>query len=130
LDEIDIEYLSLGSELVTKEIKNGRIPLIIDGFDELLAKVSGESSTDDAFEEVESMLDTIGGLLEFKTKIILTTRKTAIFTVLEFESWLNKWNNKFIITGQLGVVGIPLVAKFKVLQQFVHVVAVGLIFLH
>jgi hypothetical protein len=44
------------------------------------------------------MLDTIGSLLEFKTKIILTTRKTAIFTGVEFESWLLKWTANFGIT--------------------------------
>ena len=38
LDEINIEYPTLNLELVTKEIKNGRIPLIIDGFDELIIK--------------------------------------------------------------------------------------------
>lgn len=98
LDEIDIEYPSLSSPLVAKEIKNGRIPIIIDGFDELLEKVNIDSSTDSSFEEVETMLDTIGGLLEFKAKIVLTTRKTAIFTGEEFESWIQKWNNKFNVT--------------------------------
>jgi hypothetical protein len=98
LDEIDIEYSSLNSDLVIKEIKNGRIPLIIDGFDELLVKVNTDAALDDAFEEVESMLDTIGSLLVQKTKIVLTTRKTAIFTGVEFDTWLNKWNNKFQLT--------------------------------
>ena len=98
LDEIDLEFPSLSSELVIKEIKNGRIPLIIDGFDELLEKVNTEQLADNSFEEVESMLDTIGNLLEHKAKIILTTRRTAIFTGLEFEKWLNKWSDRFHIT--------------------------------
>lgn len=98
LDEIDNEYSSLNYELVLKEIKNGRIPLIIDGFDELLAKVNSDTTTNEAFDEVESMLDTIGNLLEHKTKIVLTTRKTAIFTGVEFDSWINKWDNKFNLT--------------------------------
>jgi hypothetical protein len=98
LDEIDIEYPTLNSQLVVKEIKNGRIPLIIDGFDELLDKVDIDSSIDNSFEEVETMLDTIGNLLEHKTKIVLTTRKTAIFTGEEFENWLNKWVSKFEVT--------------------------------
>lgn len=98
LDEIDIEFPSLNSNLVIKEIKNGRIPLIIDGFDELLEKINSETVIDSSFDEVESMLDTIGSLLESKTKIILTTRKTAIFTGLEFETWFNKWQEKFHIT--------------------------------
>ena len=37
LDEIDHEYPTLDSNLVTHEIRTGRIPLIIDGFDELLS---------------------------------------------------------------------------------------------
>lgn len=98
LDEIDLEFPSLSSELVIKEIKNGRIPLIIDGFDELLEKVNTEQLADNSFEEVESMLDTIGNLLEHKAKIILTTRRTAIFTGLEFEKWLNKWSDRFHIS--------------------------------
>lgn len=98
LDEIDLEFPSLNSSLVIKEIKNGRIPLIIDGFDELLEKVDTEQLTDNSFEEVESMLDTIGNLLENKAKIILTTRRTAIFTGLEFEKWFQKWSDKFHIT--------------------------------
>jgi hypothetical protein len=98
LDEIDLEFPSLSSSLVIKEIKNGRIPLIIDGFDELLEKVDSEVIVDNSFEDVESMLDTIGNLLDHKAKIILTTRKTAIFTGLEFEAWLNKWADKFDLT--------------------------------
>ncbi|WP_374163837.1 hypothetical protein [Arcticibacter sp. MXS-1] len=98
LDEIDLEFPSLSSQLVLKEVKNGRIPLIIDGFDELLEKVDIDSSTDGSFEEVESMLDTIGNLLEHQSKVILTTRKTAIFTGLEFENWLVKWQQKFEVT--------------------------------
>lgn len=98
LDEIDLEFPSLDSPLVIKEIKNGRIPLIIDGFDELLEKVHNENNIDNSFEEVESMLDTIGNLLEYKSKILLTTRKTAIFTGVEFDKWLQKWDNKFIVT--------------------------------
>lgn len=99
LDEIDIEFPSLNSELVMAEIKKGRIPLIIDGFDELLDKVNiSETEANASFEEVETMLDTIGNLLEGNAKIILTTRKTAIFNGLEFDKWLSKWKNKFNVT--------------------------------
>jgi len=98
LDEINIEYPTLNLELVTKEIKNGRIPLIIDGFDELLIKTDMTLETGDVFGEVESMLDTIGNLLEHKTKIILTTRRTAIFSGIEFENWMLKWNDRFVTT--------------------------------
>jgi len=99
LDEIDVEFPTLNSELVIHEIKNGRIPLIIDGFDELLDKVN-VSNIDavNAFDEIETMLDTIGNLLESSAKIVLTTRKTAIFSGLEFDKWYQKWNSKFSIT--------------------------------
>ncbi len=96
LDEIDREYPSLDSSLVTYEIKTGRIPLIIDGFDELLIKsdiIIAEK--DEVFREVETMLDTIGNLLKGNAKIILTSRRTAIFAGQEFQNWLKKWNNAF-----------------------------------
>jgi len=99
LDEIDMEFPTLSSELVIHEIKNGRIPLIIDGFDELLDKVNISNIDDaNAFDEIETMLDTIGNLLERNSKVILTTRKTAIFSGLEFDKWYQKWNSKFEIT--------------------------------
>lgn len=95
LDEIDLEYPTLNSEIVIREIKNGRIPLIIDGFDELLDKISIEDNLSKSFEEIETMLDTIGNLLDGSAKVVLTTRKTALFTGLEFEQWLTKWNSQF-----------------------------------
>ena len=99
LDEIDIEFPALNSDLVIREIKKGRIPLIIDGFDELLDKVSINNVEEESnFEEVESMLDTIGNLLGEKSKVILTTRRTAIFNGVDFDKWLSKWENKFEIT--------------------------------
>lgn len=99
LDEIDREYPFLDSTLVTHEIHTGRIPLIIDGFDELLNKSEiVKSEKDKVFGEVETMLDTIGHLLKNKARVILTSRKTAIFAGEEFNSWLLKWNNQFDIT--------------------------------
>lgn len=98
LDEIDLEYPTLNSEIVIREIKNGRIPLIIDGFDELLDKINIEDHPSKSFEEIETMLDTIGHLLEGSAKIVLTTRKTALFTGLEFEQWLVKWDNQFDVS--------------------------------
>ncbi|GAA4443465.1 hypothetical protein GCM10023091_32040 [Ravibacter arvi] len=99
LDEIDVEFPTLNSELVINEIKKGRIPLIIDGFDELLEKVN-VSNIDifKGFEEIESMLDTIGSLLEHNAKVILTTRKTAIFNGSEFEKWFLKWEDRFSVS--------------------------------
>lgn len=97
LDEIDNEFQTLNSELVIKEIKEGRIPVIIDGFDELLSKINLESDIS-TLEEVEPMLNTIGGLLEDNAKVILTTRKTAIFNGAEFEKWKIQWKDKFEVT--------------------------------
>lgn len=99
LDEIDGEFSTLNSELVIHEIKNGRIPVIIDGFDELLDKVNVSNvDMSKAFDEIETMLDTIGNLLERNSKVILTTRKTAIFSGAEFDKWFQKWNNQFEVS--------------------------------
>lgn len=98
LDEIDIEFPTLSSDLVIHEIKKGRVPLIIDGFDELLDKVNSDDLSSQIFDEIETMLDTIGALLEGSSKIILTTRKTAIFSGLEFSKWFSKWENKFDVS--------------------------------
>src|SRR5690606_4626603 len=74
LDEIDRQYPNLDSKIVKHEIQTGRIPLIIDGFDELLKKSNIViSDKKEVFSEVETMLDTIGNLLDNKAKIILTT---------------------------------------------------------
>jgi hypothetical protein len=99
LDEIDREYSTLDSVLVNYEISTGRIPLLIDGFDELLNKSEiVKSEKDKVFGEVETMLDTIGSLLKNKARVILTSRKTAIFAGEEFQKWLSKWNNEFDVT--------------------------------
>lgn len=99
LDEIDIEFPTLNSELVINEIKKGRIPLIIDGFDELLEKVNVSNiDISTGFDEIETMLDTIGQLLEYNAKIILTTRKTAIFNGVEFDKWFLKWDDRFSVS--------------------------------
>lgn len=99
--EIDAEYSSnIKSSLVIQNIKAGRIPLIIDGFDELLSKNidTGESEQLDDFEQVETMLSTIGELLEDNAKVILTSRKTAIFAGAEFGNWVESYEGKFEVT--------------------------------
>lgn len=94
LDEIDNSFpTKLSTQLVEKEIKNGLVPLIIDGFDELLSKsIDGETQQQESFEEVQNMLDTIADLLknESKAKILLTSRKSAIFTGEVFDEWMQK----------------------------------------
>lgn len=82
LSEIDSNFRGLTSELVTYEIKNGRVPLIIDGFDELLSKsASTDSSTSEDDEEIaQTMLSTIAQLFDGDStaKIVLTSRKSSI----------------------------------------------------
>lgn len=96
--EIDNEKSTNAKQsLVVYNIKKGRIPLIIDGFDELLSKEidSGSQEGLDEFEQVETMLSTIGGLLTDEAKIILTSRKTAIFAGSEFEQWVDSYKGAF-----------------------------------
>lgn len=88
LDEIDREYSGLPSDIVIRAIKQGRIPVIIDGFDELLSR--SISSIESSFEDGESMLTTIADILKDNAKIILTSRKTAVFSSDEFDLWINQ----------------------------------------
>lgn len=77
------------SDLIIENIKKGRIPLIIDGFDELLSKDLDSGKEKISFKKVETMLSTIASLLEDKAKVILTTRKTAIFSGNQFVEWVD-----------------------------------------
>ncbi|MCB9261186.1 MAG: NACHT domain-containing protein [Flavobacteriales bacterium] len=78
LNEINDQFpLGIKDNIVLEQIKKGRIPLIVDGFDELITR-------DSTKEEIESMLSTILELLDGKAKIIVTTRKTALFSSEEF----------------------------------------------
>lgn len=96
--EIDREKdTTAKQELVVYNIKKGKIPLIIDGFDELLSKDIdiGKAGQLNEFEQVETMLSTIGELLTDEAKIILTSRKTAIFAGTEFGDWVDSYGGKF-----------------------------------
>lgn len=98
--EIESEYNSLiKSDLVIYNIQQGKIPLIIDGFDELLSKNidTGRGEKINDFEQVETMLSTIGELLKTNAKIILTSRKTAIFSGEEFNSWVESYESAFSV---------------------------------
>lgn len=92
-DEIDKQFpFGIKSDVVIEQIKEGRIPLIIDGFDELISKDLTYSDKD--FEQVEGMLSTILDLLKKNAKIIITTRKTAIFNNEKFFNWaFSDYNN-------------------------------------
>jgi hypothetical protein len=89
LSEIDRKFSTLSSYLVRTEIKNGRIPLIIDGFDELLSKSIVDENIEN--EEIQTMLDTIAALLtdDSRAKILLTSRKSSIFTGDIFYQWVD-----------------------------------------
>ncbi len=95
LDEIDRNFSHLSREVVEAEIAAGRVPLIIDGFDELLARGQDDP---DAFEECQSMLGTIGELLKDNAKIVVTTRKSAIFSGDRFNDWIAESSARFSIT--------------------------------
>lgn len=97
LSEIEEEFHGMiSSDLVAYQIATGRIPLIIDGFDELLSKdLSRSKNAALDFEQVETMLSTIGELLKSNAKIILTSRKTAIFSGKEFNNWAESFANHF-----------------------------------
>lgn len=85
--EIEEQFSNrVDSNVVIEQIKKGRIPLIIDGFDELISKDFSFSSNQ--FEQVESMLSTIVDLLTDNAKVIITSRKTAIFNSEEFHNWM------------------------------------------
>ncbi len=83
LSEIDDQFPNgIKQNVVLEQIYKGRIPLIIDGFDELITKDSNK-------EDVESMLSTILDLLQNDAKIVITSRKTAILNSEEFIETIN-----------------------------------------
>lgn len=80
----------LDDDIVNYNIKNGRIPLIIDGFDELLSEDLDLGYVDKAKRRGETMLSTIADYLVNNAKIVLTTRKTAILSGQDFIDWYTK----------------------------------------
>ncbi|HDS1699016.1 MULTISPECIES: hypothetical protein [unclassified Pseudomonas] len=96
LDEIDRSFPMLRSSLVRSEIRNGNVPVILDGFDELLPQ-SKTHEEGDAYEHTEPMLETISELLTKSAKVILTTRRTAIFDGDNFHAWVEQHCDDFEI---------------------------------
>lgn len=93
-NEIDEQFQNvIKSDVVLHQIKQGKIPVIIDGFDELLSK--DLSANTSQLRDIESMLSTIVNLLEDKAKIVITSRKTAIFSGEEFYEWIKNTNKKY-----------------------------------
>lgn len=92
-DEIDKKFTQLSYETVIQEVKDGCLPLIIDGFDELIDQ-KAEKRLQDSQEEIDesslTMLSTIADLLgdDSKAWILLTTRRSAIFTGDVFDEWV------------------------------------------
>jgi len=95
LDEIDRSFPLLSSSLVRAEIQNGNVPVILDGFDELLHQ--SKNNEGDGYDNTEPMLETIGELLQKSAKVVLTTRRTAIFDGDEFHNWVESHNEDFEI---------------------------------
>lgn len=111
LSQIDRTFkVRLGSDIVLYNIRRGKIPLIIDGFDELLSKDLDNGQLETKFNKVETMLSTIGELLTDQAKVILTTRKTAIFAGENFYDWFmqqrGQGRNFTVIRYQLGTPSI------------------------
>lgn len=89
-NEINEKFTQLSTELVIREIKEGRIPLIIDGFDELIQWKKSMEREENSDEQSLSMLSTIADLLgeDSKAWILLTSRRSAIFTGDIFDEWV------------------------------------------
>lgn len=80
----------LGDSIVMHNIKEGRIPLIIDGFDELLNEDLDRGCSPNDKNKGKTMLETIAALLDGNAKIVLTTRKTTILSGSEFYEWYDQ----------------------------------------
>lgn len=88
LSQIHREFqVLMDDKIVDYNISQGRIPLIIDGFDELLSEDLDSGNTKNARKKGETMLSTIADLLHDNAKIVLTTRKTAVLSGEEFLEW-------------------------------------------
>ena len=98
LDEMDRKFSQPNQEMGYKQIQEGRIILIVDGFDELISKMVSDGSEDT--EDAQSMLDTIASMFnqESRAKILLTSRKSSIFTGELFDDWVERKLNNCTIT--------------------------------
>lgn len=93
--EVDRSFRTVNSDLVIEETKNGRIVLVLDGFDELLNESMTDVDDGAGFEKTQPMLETIGDLLNKKSKVILTSRRTAIFDGEAFQDWVDDYKYDF-----------------------------------
>jgi len=93
--EVARSFPAVSPDLVIREIKNGKIIVILDGFDELLNEREDERYQ---FEKSQAMLETIGKILEHDAKVVLTTRKTAILQGDDFDEWVSGHSDDFAFT--------------------------------
>ncbi len=95
--EVDRSFSSVNSDVVIDEVKQGKIVVVLDGFDELLHDKTDSVDENTKFEDAEPMLETIGELLTNNAKIIITSRRSAIFDGAMFSDWMNRYEDKFSI---------------------------------
>ncbi|MEN8411087.1 hypothetical protein ABFP33_14035 [Acinetobacter bereziniae] len=97
LDEIDRSFPNLKSQLVKDQILKGKVPVILDGFDELLHNPNKHENANSPTYNTEPMLKTISDLLTESAKIILTSRRTALFDGDDFAEWVDEHKAMFDI---------------------------------
>jgi uncharacterized protein YjbI with pentapeptide repeats len=90
--ELARSFPAVSTDLVLREIKKGRVIVVLDGFDELLKERDEEELL---FEKSQAMLETIAEILQGEAKVILTTRKTAILQGDDFDEWIGTHTNDF-----------------------------------
>ena len=90
--ELARSFPAVSTDLVLREIKKGRVIVVLDGFDELLKERDEEELL---FEKSQAMLETIAEILHGEAKVILTTRKTAILQGDDFDEWISTHTNDF-----------------------------------
>ncbi|WP_085297404.1 NACHT domain-containing protein [Cognaticolwellia mytili] len=92
--EVDRAFNQVKSHVVEYELKNGRVIMVLDGFDELLSDTATKDDIDN-YENAEPMLETISDLLSGNAKIIITSRRSAMFDGAVFNEWVEKYEDKF-----------------------------------
>ncbi len=95
--EVDKSFSSVNSDVVIEEVKEGRIVVVLDGFDELLHDNSSDKDIEKNFDNAEPMLETISELLTQNAKVILTSRRSAIFDGEMFNEWVKRYDSQFTI---------------------------------
>jgi hypothetical protein len=95
--EVDRSFSSVNSKVVIEEVKEGRVVVVLDGFDELLHDKSTSIDHAASFDNAEPMLETISELLTKNAKVVLTSRRSAIFDGEMFNEWVERYDGRFRI---------------------------------